>query len=200
MGARAASEALLAAAGRRSVRRREDRVTWQDLGSIGELISAIAVVLSLVYLAYQIRQNTSQIDQNTRAVRAAAIDSSISHAISARQAIFENQDVARIFLTGAADPEALSEEERLRYRLALYNALISLSNIFSQSRYAGLSSETWDAQIPAVQRTLSTKGGEWFWSNYGREFEASFQQEVVRVLLEYRSASVDTADSGPHAA
>jgi hypothetical protein len=33
-------------------------VTIQDLGSIGELIAAIATVATLVYLAIQIRQNT----------------------------------------------------------------------------------------------------------------------------------------------
>ena len=48
-------------------------MTWQDLGNIGEFVSGIAVVFSLVYVAYQIRQNTSQIDQNTRAVRATAV-------------------------------------------------------------------------------------------------------------------------------
>lgn len=29
-------------------------MNWQDLGSIGEMISAIAVVVSLVYVAFQI--------------------------------------------------------------------------------------------------------------------------------------------------
>jgi hypothetical protein len=159
-------------------------LSWQDIGSLGELIGAIAVVISLVYLAYQIRQNTSQIDQNTKAVRAAAIDSSISHAMAVRQAVFENVDLPRIFLTGSADPEALSEEELLRYRLLLHNVLWSIWNIFSQSRYAELSSETWDAQIPLMRRILSTKGGQWFWSNYAHEFEASFQETVSEVLPE----------------
>ena len=60
-------------------------MSLEDLGNIGELISAVAVVVSLVYLASQIRQNTRQIDENTRAAQAAAFDSSISHAFVARQ-------------------------------------------------------------------------------------------------------------------
>jgi len=35
-------------------------MTIQDLGSIGELIAAIATIATLVYLAIQIRQNTAQ--------------------------------------------------------------------------------------------------------------------------------------------
>jgi hypothetical protein len=33
-------------------------MTLQDLGGLGELIGAVAVVLSLAYLAVQVRQNT----------------------------------------------------------------------------------------------------------------------------------------------
>jgi len=40
-------------------------LTLQDLGNLGELISAIAVVISLVYLAAQIRQNTKSVRTST---------------------------------------------------------------------------------------------------------------------------------------
>jgi hypothetical protein len=36
-------------------------MTIQDLGSIGELVAAIATVATLVYLALQIRQNTESV-------------------------------------------------------------------------------------------------------------------------------------------
>jgi hypothetical protein len=75
--------------------------SWEDPGNLGGVVSAIAVLISLVfYLAFQIRQNVSQIAQNTKAVQATAILSSIAHAIVAKQAIFENEDVARIYHEG----------------------------------------------------------------------------------------------------
>jgi hypothetical protein len=40
-------------------------MTLQDLGSIGELVGGIGVVVSLVYLAFEIRHNTRGLDQNT---------------------------------------------------------------------------------------------------------------------------------------
>jgi len=39
-------------------------MTISELGSIGELISAVAVVVSLVYLAIQLRQNTKVVRAN----------------------------------------------------------------------------------------------------------------------------------------
>ena len=166
-------------------------MSWQDLGSIGELVSAVAVVVSLVYLAFQIRQNTSQIDQNTKAAQATALDSSITHAMVARQAIFENEDVARIFHQGSIDPESLSEEELLRYRLIIHNVLWSIWNLQSQAQAAELSAETWQAQIAILRRLLSSKGTRWFWTNYGEEFGTSFREVVVEILADLGDEGVN---------
>ena len=164
-------------------------MSWQDLGSLGEMISAIAVVVSLIYLAFQIRQNTSQIDQNTKASRAAAFDSSITQAMVARQAIFENEDVARIYHEGSIDPDSLSEQDRLRYRLTVHNVLWSLWNLQSQAQVGGLAAETWEAQLMILRRMMFSKGVQWFWSHYRGEFGESFQKEVAEILSDMAEKS-----------
>lgn len=156
-------------------------MSWQDLGSIGELVSAVAVIVSLIYLAFQIRQNTRQIDQNTMAAQAAAFDSSISHTFMARQAIIENEDLARIYLEGSNDPEALSDHDLLRYRLLLHNILWSLWNMHSQAQIGELASETSSAQLATLERIVSTKGFRWFWNNYSEEFGVSFRRIVAEL-------------------
>ncbi len=154
-------------------------MSWQDLGSIGELVSAIAVVISLIYLAFQIRQNTRQIDENTQAAQATAFDSSISHAFAARQMIIENAEVASIYIRGSNDPDSLSVEELTRYRLTIHNILWALWNMQSQASVGELSSETWGAQLATLERMASTPGFQWFWKNYDQEFGASFQKVVA---------------------
>ena len=166
----------------KSVERWDTNLSWQDLGSIGEMISAIAVVISLIYLAFQIRQNTSQIDQNTKAAQATAFDSSIAHTMAARQAIFENEDVSRIYHEGSIDPDSLSEQDRLRFRLIVHNVLWSIWNLQSQAQVGGLATETWEAQLMILKRMMSSKGVQWFWSNYRGEFGESFQNEVSEIV------------------
>lgn len=155
------------------------------------MVSAVAVVVSLIYLAFQIRQNTNQIDQNTAAARAMAFDSSITHAMVARQAIFENEDVARIYTEGSIDPDSLSDQDRLRYRLTVHNVLWSLWNLQSQARVGGLTAETWEAQLEILRRMMSLKGVQWFWSNYRGEFGESFQKEVADILSNLAETSDD---------
>ena len=49
-------------------------MTIQELGSVGELIGAIATVATLIYLSLQIRQNTSLQRQSLRALELSAQD------------------------------------------------------------------------------------------------------------------------------
>jgi hypothetical protein len=155
----------------------ETVMTLEDWANIGEIVGGVAVIISILYLAWQIRQNT-------KAVRATAVDSSINYSMSVRQAIFENKEITHLYHQGARDPLALTEEDLFRFRLLCHNMLLSHWNIFSQSRLADLTSETWSSQRHVVKRMLTTEGGRWFWENYRQEFEASFQVEVDAILSE----------------
>jgi hypothetical protein len=83
----------------------------EQLGSIGEFIASIAVVISLLYLARQMRQNTSQLSRNEMN----ATHEQVSYW---RHAIVENADLAEIWHKGVND-EALTpvEETRLHFTL-----------------------------------------------------------------------------------
>ena len=53
-------------------------MTLEDLGNLGEFIAAVAVVVSLVYLALQIRQNTRSVrDSAFQAVASSVQETSI---------------------------------------------------------------------------------------------------------------------------
>ena len=115
----------------------------QDLGNIGELVSGIAVVISLVYVAFQIRQNTEQTQQNTQAVRAAAMDSTIRYSVAVRQSLFENPEITGIYMAGNADPDALNELELVRYSVLIQNIMWAFWNMYSQGELTGLSLDVW---------------------------------------------------------
>ena len=72
----------------------------QELGAAGEFVGAIGVVITLVYLAYQIRQNTIPLEQNTLTARAAAQNASNTALRETRASIFESEDMAEIFSLG----------------------------------------------------------------------------------------------------
>lgn len=149
-------------------------MNWAALSAVGEIIGAITVLVTLAYLAVQIRQNT-------RAVQSSATDSSINRISVLRQSLAENAELASLYLKGGNDPQQLDELEALRYRMLLHSMFLSLSNVFSQTKYTNLPTSNWESQTPIVVRMISSPGGTWFWENYRTEFESEFRDEVDRL-------------------
>ena len=153
-------------------------MNWEAIGAVGQVVGALAVIATIVYLAFQVRQNT-------QSIRASALNNSISTVCDSRRAITETTETANIWNRGLKNHADLNEDELLRFRAAMQNAMWALWNTYAQSKLAGLSEGVWDAQKPLLRRILSTQGGSWFWSTYQQEFESSFVAEIDRI----RSAS-----------
>ena len=75
-------------------------MTIQELGSIGELIGAIATVATLVYLALQIRQNSFLQRQNVRALELSALDQSYRYGADFRALILQDEALGELWLRG----------------------------------------------------------------------------------------------------
>jgi hypothetical protein len=95
-------------------------MNWDAAGALGEIIGATAVVVSVIYLAVQIR--------SARADSASAATASVVEGFSRwRSTILQNTDVAEA-LTKANRQEALTERELLQVRM-VFDELLVLSII-----------------------------------------------------------------------
>lgn len=158
-------------------------MTISELGSLGEFVGAIAVVITLIYLAFQIRQNTGQLEQNASMVKAAAVNNSNIALRQTRQALFQSETVSELFLAGNEDCSNLSDLELIRYRLMLQNITDVMLDIYSQTLETHFSPENWETQgVNLVKRVFETNGGRWFWANFKQNYPMRFRQEVERIL------------------
>ena len=146
-------------------------MNWEAIGAVGETVGALAVLVTLVYLAMQIRQNT-------KSVQAAAVDSANSQVSRIREVIFADADVANMYRRGTEDPASLSQDDTIRYRLLIHNIMLSLSNSITQASVSGLSKTGSEVELPILCRVVATAGGRWFWHAYRDEFEESFQRII----------------------
>jgi hypothetical protein len=112
-------------------------MTIQDWGALGEIISAIAVVASLVYLAVQIRQNTQQISHSIEATRIASLERNIESANRMREVMIVNPGLAELFIQGARDFDALSGGDRLRFEFLLRNIFAAFQGAYVRHRSIG---------------------------------------------------------------
>jgi hypothetical protein len=85
-------------------------MTLQDLANLGEVIGAIAVIASLIYLAFEIRQNT-------RAMHQAATQDIIRSLNEQTRCLVESPDLAALMFRASQRPEELTGEERYRFQM-----------------------------------------------------------------------------------
>ena len=112
----------------------DSRMTLQDLGSLGELIGGIAVVVSLIYLGVQIRHNTRGLDQNAELMRLSFEESIRREAIEFRSTISADSELASIWTRGLASMSSLESAERARFELLMSNVVAILRAQFDAER------------------------------------------------------------------
>jgi len=83
-------------------------MNWEAIGAVGEAVGAIAVVVTLAYLAMQIRQNTG-------ATRAASHHAVIEALNQGNLAQARDAELAQIWVSGLKDRGVLTEVERQRF-------------------------------------------------------------------------------------
>lgn len=91
-------------------------VSISQLGNIGEFVSGVAVLITLAFLAFQIRDGNKATRFDSR-VRSRAL-------VAEHQKLLVNPEMGRIWLEGLKRPDALSPEERLSF----YNLMYLLVN------------------------------------------------------------------------
>jgi len=97
-------------------------VTLQDLGSIGEVVAAIATVMTLGYLAIQVRHNTRGLDQNNDLLRLSYENHVREEGTQLRALLAGDAELASIWRRGLA-AEDLERIERDRFELLIINVI-----------------------------------------------------------------------------
>ena len=112
-------------------------MTIQDWGAIGEIVGAIAVVASLIYLAIQIRQNTAQISRSIESDRFAAFERNATSGNRWRELLLVNKDLADLFTRGARSYRDLDPAERFRFGLLMRNTFSDVQVAFIRNQHVG---------------------------------------------------------------
>jgi hypothetical protein len=98
-------------------------VTLQDLSDVAQIVSSGAVIVSLVYLAIQIRQNTTQIRANSRIQRLAVQENFVGTQQEMMVRVAENPELYRVWRVGSTASESMSDEDRERFGMLLFSQM-----------------------------------------------------------------------------
>ena len=164
-------------------------MTLQDWGSIGEVVGALAVVITLIYLAKQIRQNTHAMDEGRKLALAQTYqmrsDALQAMMVSAAESL--NIGPVIIKLTELGYPEdvtaldRLNVEERGRFRLWQIAQQTHWDNMFFQYEHGYLDEESYQHSFKVRVRRLAPT-----WRALGlMAVRGSFLAEIERLEREH---------------
>lgn len=152
-------------------------MNWEIAGAIGEVVGAIAVVLSLVYLAAQIRV------QNRESRLAAMHDISIGF----REALDRLTSEPDLFVSANEDWEQLTEAQRVRFMGLAAQYFLSWEEAFLQHEEGRLQDRNWHSirkyflnglGAPSMQRAWNLRKS-FYDSNFVKFVDAQAVKEYV---------------------
>ena len=143
-------------------------MNWEAVGALGQIVGAIAVVVSLVYLAIQVRQNTA-------AIAAQAAHDALAAVREFNQHLMVNPPMARIFRIGQEDPSALTESELEQFVHIVFTFFKTAEAVHAQSMKGTLDAETWRAWEWVFMAWGQSPGFAAYWSIRRGLFTPAFQ-------------------------
>ncbi len=153
---------------------------------VGELTAAIAVVISLVFVGLQVRDNTI-------ASEAATLQNSVGYDIELLTDLSANPDLARAFTAYlSGDVEELDETELIQARWHFVAILRHLENLYFQYEAGMLSDEVWATREPLILNNIRSPGfGMFLRSENARGFSGQFIEYAIQVRADRETEADD---------
>lgn len=155
----------------------------QELGSIGELLAAIATILTLIYLAMQIRQGA----RATKAgIRQSMTDNQINY-INARA----SDPTIRSAVLKMFNEQELTEEESTALFFHATAGMRMFENHFAQFTMGTMDTEEWESMRAVMKNHLRYDAYQRTVFSVPETWHPAFLQEVRNVLSEINQEEHD---------
>jgi len=150
-------------------------MNWTAIGATGELLGAIGVIASLLYLARQMRRAAAD-------ARRAAAQAVFTKMNTVYESVSANPQLADVYLRGTANLSALSPAEGVQFSAVLIGFVRSYEEILHYKRAGAVGDWVWESVELVVLPTLATPGGLEWWAKRRSWFTSVFQAHIASVL------------------
>ena len=140
--------------------------TIQDLGAIGELLGAIAVLITLVLLLRQISENTKS--------TAATASATYMQAYSNMNLVISEPDRARVMRKGLLTPEDLTPDETTTFNHLLWGSIPVWESIYQMYLQDIAPESAWLVARTDIASISSTPGGKAFFEGQLPQYDVAF--------------------------
>ena len=159
-------------------------MNWDAIGAVGEIVGAMAVVVTLAFLIFQLRQNTIALRQQS--------ERSSADAIHAWSRAMMDPSVSGAVSKAYVDPDARpSPAEMVPIEHFVMSFLIALQQDFFDWKRGFQSDEIWASRTGLVNGVFYSRSARKWWQEIGYNYVVPEFREVIEDIL----ADADFKDS-----
>ena len=147
-------------------------MNWAVAGAAAEVVGAIGVIVSLLYLAAQVRMQNRQ-------ARLDVVNELARQRNEYSGNVADNGALAEIWSRGIIDYEALSDIERVRFSAHLARMVRVMESLFQHRSEDQFRGENWEALDEYMKDVFSYAGVQQWWQLRARYFTKAFQAHVI---------------------
>ncbi len=156
-------------------------MNWDAIGAVGEILGALGVLVSLLYLATQIRDNT-------RNLRAASLQSVLD---GTRDRFFlplaTSGETSEILARGLNALDNLDEAGRRRFFFLMFEQLFQMQQVMELHERGLIPKADYDAWLYYTASMVTTPGGTSIWPY----IEATLTPSTVDLINNYLERNPD---------
>jgi hypothetical protein len=153
-------------------------MNWDALGAIGEIVGATAVVVTLGYLAVQIRAGTRATQSASR--------SEITRDYRQMMGLMLDSETAEAYRLGLHKyPNGMDAGMRLKFYVMITQEALNFQAVFAQHENQQLEDETYQAYLTWFASLVCTPGVAAWWSIEGRSTYTARMVAAVESRLEH---------------
>ena len=151
-----------------------------ELGALGELIAAVAVLITLIYLTLQLRQNTS-------IVRANAFQAWVAAENNPLNAVQQNDSVMKAVVDGLTGSNELTEYNWIQYGAWLQQMMLTVQATYYMHAAGAIPLDVYEAELDRALEIINLEYGKQWWEACAR---SQFSSDFVAVIESRKQSSV----------
>jgi hypothetical protein len=138
-------------------------VNWEAISAIGQIIGALAVVISLIYLA-------KEVGSNAHATRRATMRSMLDSLNRFSQQTTTHPDLIELCIRGFDDFESLERTDRARFISYMHALFRTVEDVYYQHLEGHVDPRVWRGLEALIRDINAYPGVQAWWRSYSRWF------------------------------
>ena len=143
----------------------------EDYANLAEILGVVIVVVTLIYLAIQVRQGTDLLRSEARQAQINSDQNNINQ-------FFEHPELGRIM----SSPETPSLEEKTRLAFWIVSVMRAREHEWLQYKAGSLDEESWLSYRGVIYFALGTERARDLWATSAPFFNSGFVEMVEQII------------------